>query len=148
MNGSDATELLGAQIGKRLRGGEVLELCSDLGGGKTTFTRGLVQGAGSHDIVASPTFMVHKHYQAPTFTIEHFDFYRLNDPGQVADALAENVEDPSAVIVVEWADSVGHVLPDERVKVLIERTPTHEDERNITFTYPREFAYLLPEENQ
>lgn len=140
---SDATEQLGASIGRKIRGGEVIELASDLGGGKTTLTRGIVAGTGSSDVVSSPTFMVHKLYKTDKFTIDHFDFYRLNEPGMVTEALAENVADPNSVIIVEWADSVGHVLPEERVKIRLERTPTHENEREATIEYPEKFAYLL-----
>lgn len=131
------------QLGHKLRGGEVIELASDLGGGKTTLTRGIVAGAGSKDVVSSPTFMVHKPYKTDKFTIDHFDFYRLNDPGMVAEALAENVADPNSVIIVEWADSVVHVLPDERIKIRLIGTPTHENEREVTIEYPEEFGYLL-----
>ena len=91
---AEATELLGERLGKSLRGGEVIELVSDLGGGKTTFVRGLARGAGSHDKVASPTFTISKTYVTDGYEIHHFDFYRLNDAGIVADELAEVVGDP------------------------------------------------------
>ena len=48
---SEQTEQLAAKLGANLRGGEAIELVSDLGGGKTTFTRGLVRGSGSEDKV-------------------------------------------------------------------------------------------------
>lgn len=54
----DQTHQLAAQIGANLKGGETIELVSDVGGGKTTFTKGLVRGAGSGDYVSSPTFTV------------------------------------------------------------------------------------------
>src|SRR5262245_31168810 len=52
---SAETEELAQSLGRRLKGGEVIELVSDLGGGKTTFVRGLAKGAGSPDKVASPS---------------------------------------------------------------------------------------------
>ena len=61
-NNAEQTELIAVAIGKRLRGGEMIELVSDLGGGKTTFTRGLARGAGSSDVVSSPTFTISKVY--------------------------------------------------------------------------------------
>jgi len=91
--GSEDTERLGELLGRRLRGGEVLELRSDLGGGKTTFVRGLVRGAGCHDRVSSPTFTLSRVYKSKDFEIHHFDFYRLQDPGLVANELAEVVGD-------------------------------------------------------
>lgn len=119
----------------------MIELVSDLGGGKTTFTRGLARGAGSTDVVASPTFTISKVYEAPAFKIHHFDFYRLPEPGIIAEQLAEVVGDPQSVAVVEWADVVQHVLPDARVTIDIRALP--DDSRQLTFTYPSELAYLI-----
>lgn len=132
---------LGATIGARLRGGECIELSSDVGGGKTTFTRGLAKGAGSEDHVSSPTFTVSKVYRADALTIVHFDFYRLHEPGDIEHELAEVIEDPRSVIVVEWSDVVAHVLPDERLR--IEIVATHNDERRLTLHCPDTLAYLV-----
>src|SRR3989344_4647612 len=88
--GSDDTERLGRLLGKLLKKPEVIELRADLGGGKTTFVRGLVKGFGSQDVVTSPTFTLNKVYQGRDGQqIHHFDFYRLSEPGIVADQLAE-----------------------------------------------------------
>lgn len=138
---AEETESIAHKIGAQLRGGEVIELVSDLGGGKTTFTRGLARGAGSQDAVASPTFTINRIYRAPHFDINHFDFYRLDDPGVMADELAELIDDPQIVTVVEWADSVQHVLPDQRLKVTIKQTP--EGDRDLTISGSRDIAYLL-----
>lgn len=119
-------------------------LASDLGGGKTTFTKGLVRGLGSSDIVSSPTFTVSKVYNARDgINIYHFDFYRLTEGGMVAHELAEYLDDPQAVIVVEWGDVVSDDLPDDRVTVLIERTKEGEDNRNLNITVPSSYDYLL-----
>jgi len=64
---------------------EIIELRSDLGGGKTTFTQGLAAGAGSKDAVSSPTFTLKKIYRAGELHIYHYDFYRLNEPGILKD---------------------------------------------------------------
>lgn len=138
---SVATEKLAAKIGRRLKGGEVIELIADLGGGKTTFTRGLTSGAGSDDTVASPTFTISKVYQAPSFEIHHFDFYRLHQPGIMADELAEVVGDPQIVTVVEWGESVRHVLPQKHLRVEIAQAGG--DGRNITLTAAQDLEYLL-----
>ena len=140
---SEQTEKLAETIGARLRGGEVIELVSDLGGGKTTFTRGLVRGTGSTDRVASPTFTVSREYTAPRFTIAHFDFYRLGEAGVVGDELAEVAADPQYVTVVEWGEIVQDVLPAARLTVAIRQTG--EDTRELSFTYPPSLAYLLEE---
>lgn len=135
------TERFGESIGNNLRGGEVIELVSDLGGGKTTLTRGLARGAGSTDAVASPTFTISREYKAAGFTIVHFDFYRLAEAGLVADELAEYAGDAAYVVVVEWGDIVQDVLPHERLRVDIRMTS--EDERELVCTYPASLDYLL-----
>jgi tRNA threonylcarbamoyladenosine biosynthesis protein TsaE len=137
---SDETEALGAKIGARLRGGEVIELRSDLGGGKTTFVRGLARAAGSEDGVGSPSFTISREYSTPQFVIHHYDFYRLSDPGIMADELQDVMNDKQAVVIVEWADVAEHVLPNERV--IIQISATGDDTRGFSITLPEKLAYL------
>jgi tRNA threonylcarbamoyladenosine biosynthesis protein TsaE len=138
---SVATEKLAEKIGQRLKGDEVIELISDLGGGKTTFTRGLSRGAGSDDTVASPTFTISKVYKAPHFEIHHFDFYRLHEPGIMADELAEIVGDTHIVTVVEWGESVRHILPQKHLRVEIAQAGG--DGREIVLSAAPGLEYLL-----
>jgi tRNA threonylcarbamoyladenosine biosynthesis protein TsaE len=138
---AEQTEQLAEALGSKLRGGEVLELVSDLGGGKTTFTRGLVRGTGSTDKVASPTFTLSREYETPKFTIAHFDFYRLGEAGIVGDELAEVIGDPEYVTVVEWGDIVHDVLPEDRLTVRIKLNA--DESRTLSFEYPEKLAYLL-----
>lgn len=112
-----------------------------MGGGKTTFTRGLAAGAGSVDKVASPTFTISKEYKAQKFTIAHFDFYRLDQAGIVADELAEVVHDENYVVVVEWGEVVHDVLPADRVTITIRQTA--EGNRAIQLAYPDKLGYLV-----
>jgi tRNA threonylcarbamoyladenosine biosynthesis protein TsaE len=123
-----------------LRGGEVIELVSDVGGGKTTFVRGLAQGMGSPDKVASPSFTLSREYRADKLTMYHFDFYRLSDPGIVANELAEVVDDPLAVVVVEWADIVENVLPADKLTITIKNKG--ETNREFSFSCPESLTYL------
>lgn len=138
---AEEAETIGHAIGARLRGGEVIELISDLGGGKTTFTRGLARGAGSQDVVASPTFTVSKVYETANFEIHHFDFYRLPDAGLIAHELEDVLGDPAVVVVVEWAGIVQHVLPDG--KVTIEISKTGDTSRDYIVTCPDHLGYLV-----
>ena len=125
-----------------MRGGEVIELISDLGGGKTTFTRGLARGFGSSDKVASPTFTISKVYQdGKGREMHHFDFYRLPEAGLIAAELADVLGDPSVILVVEWAGIVQDVLPKERLTITLQKTP--EDQRIIALTAPQALAYLV-----
>jgi tRNA threonylcarbamoyladenosine biosynthesis protein TsaE len=138
------TEKIGEHIGRHLRGGEVIELQSDVGGGKTTFMRGLVRGAGSKDLVASPTFTISKEYAAPAFTIHHLDLYRLGEnPGIVRQELAEFLESSADVVAIEWANSLTDVLPKRRLTIQFAHRPN--DQRIIYLTVPKQLRYLLEE---
>ncbi len=133
---------LAAGIGSKLRGGEVIELVSDLGGGKTAFVRGLAKGLGSLDQVRSPSFTISNQYRANTLTLYHFDFYRLSEPGIMRQELNEIIEDPQAVVAVEWAEIVESVLPTDRLTVSIKATG--ENSREFSIEYPEKLSYLLP----
>jgi tRNA threonylcarbamoyladenosine biosynthesis protein TsaE len=114
-----------------------------LGGGKTTFVRGLARGLGSKDTVASPTFTLNKIYQAKNLQIHHFDFYRLNDPGIVADQLAESLQDPKVITIVEWSNIVQNVLPADRLSIEFKPTAKDSEEREITINYPETATALI-----
>lgn len=140
-NRPEQTENIAHLIGARLKGGEVLELVSDLGGGKTTFTRGLAAGAGSLDTVASPTFTVSKVYKTPHFEIHHFDFYRLAEAGLAAHEVHDLLNDSKVVMVVEWGGVVEDVLPATRVTIKL--TKTGDESRSVAITYPDSLDYLV-----
>lgn len=135
------TEGLAEKIGQQLKGGEVIELSSDLGGGKTTFVRGLARGFGSPDRVASPTFTISKVYKNGKKELHHFDFYRLQESGLIAHELDEVIHDPLCTVVVEWAEVVSQVLPDDRLSVKIKQAG--QDNRSLDVSCPEKLSYLL-----
>lgn len=107
-------------------------LTSDLGGGKTTFAKGLARGLGSQEVVTSPTFTVSQTYAARDgLVVHHFDFYRLNHPGVVGLELAEVIDDTGSVTVIEWGDIASEVLPRRSVIISLERTAEGENVRCI-----------------
>lgn len=138
---SAETEKIGEQIGRQLRGGEIIELLSDLGGGKTTLVRGIAKGFGSKDKVSSPTFTVNKEYVSGDKRIVHYDFYRLHAAGLLEHELAESLADPLAVTIIEWADIVHDVLPAERISIRL--TTTGEHERSLHIHVPESKSYVV-----
>lgn len=133
---------LGRLIGRRFKGGEVVELVSDLGGGKTMFVKGLAEGIGSRDAVRSPSFTLHNQYHGDSLTLHHFDFYRLFEPGEMRDELAEILQDDQAIVVVEWGHIIQDVLPEDHLRIRI--YPDSETTRRFEFSYPPRLKYLLP----
>jgi len=146
LHSPEQTEIFARKIGSRLRGGECIELSSDLGGGKTTFTRGIAMGAGSTDMVNSPTFTIGKQYSAGELTIYHFDFYRLQEAGLVAEELLEALEEPKAIIVIEWAQTVADVLPANKIHIEIRKSADNNQQRSFVMDVPAEFSYILDQE--
>lgn len=131
VHNEQATQQLAEKIGAVLKGGEVLELIGDVGAGKTTFVKGLARGLGVVDEVQSPSFTISRVYEARSdLQLVHYDFYRLTDPGILENELAEMINDPKTVTVIEWADIVEGVLPETRSTLRFE-SPT-ETTRKIT----------------
>ena len=114
---------LARSIGARLEGGEVIELIGDIGAGKTTFTKGLAEGLSIDDDVQSPSFTISRVYDARDgLQLAHYDFYRLDEPGIMAGEIAELAQDKTAITVIEWADVVAGVLPEDRIRISIKST--------------------------
>ena len=116
---------LGKKFAKQLPKSKahVIELVGDVGTGKTTFTRGLAIGLGITEPITSPSFTISKSYTLPQGgRLVHYDFYRLPDPGLMADDLAENLTDPNNIVVIEWGESVADLLPNDHIRITINYT--------------------------
>ncbi len=139
---ADDTKALAAAIGRVVRGGDVFTFHSDLGGGKTTFVKGLAAGMGVTNTVQSPTFTISQIHKADRgLELHHFDFYRLNnDPGIVRAELAETLTQLNAVTCIEWGDVVHDVIPEAHIDVNI--TTPHEEDRVIGFSVPQEADHI------
>lgn len=121
ISSEDTMKQLGEQLGHGLKGGEVIELIGDIGAGKTTLTKGIAAGLGVVDDVQSPSFTISRTYEAAhDLQLVHYDFYRLSDPGILAAELHDIVGDPRVIVIVEWADVVKDVLPEDHITIRIE----------------------------
>lgn len=122
----------GIDLGKSLRGGEVFELVGDVGAGKTTLTKGIAIGLEINEDVQSPSFTISRSYTARDgLILNHYDFYRLEDAGIMKMEIAESVQNPQNITIVEWGDSVADVLPKNRKIIKIEYC-ADENSRKIT----------------
>ena len=132
MHGEDEMKTLGSKLGALFTGGEVIELVGDVGAGKTTLAKGIAKGLGVDEDVQSPSFTISRVYTtASDLQLAHYDFYRLNDPGIMISELDETLHDPKTVTLIEWAEIVSGVLPEDHITVQIV-SPT-EDTREIDF---------------
>ncbi len=115
-----ATERLGAALAKRLRPRDVVALQGGLGVGKTTLARAILRAATGDSglIVPSPTFTLVEVYDTRRGTFWHFDLYRLEMPEQVFELGWEEAR-ADGIALVEWADRLGVLLPNERLTVTL-----------------------------
>ena len=121
INNESEMRHFGETIGKLLKGGEVIELVGDVGAGKTTLVRGLALGMGVNETVQSPSFTINRVYDGRNdMRLVHYDFYRLQDAGIMADELNDTLADHNTVTIIEWAAAVEYVLPDDRLTITIQ----------------------------
>jgi len=121
----EATEAVAAALGRVARPGLVIALAGEMGAGKTTFVRGLAAGLDSPDPVSSPTYTLMHAYRGRV-ELRHFDAWMSAREGAfLASGGAEDLLSGEFVSVLEWAEEVADLLPDDRLTIEIALvTPT------------------------
>ena len=128
---AEETVALGRFLGGKAQAGWVIGLSGDLGAGKTTFTRGLAEGAGADPAgVTSPSFTF-LHVYAGRIPVYHLDLYRLENESQVRDLGVDEYVGGDGVAVVEWFENVPELLPPSRLEARLAVVAA--DERRIEF---------------
>jgi len=122
---SEDMENVGRQVAKKMKGGDVILLYGELGSGKSTFTKGLVNELGVEDVVTSPTFTLMNVYDAKHPQIKkvvHCDTYRLRDKDDLEEVgITDYLYKPDTLCIIEWPDKVSHLLTGKsNVKISIE----------------------------
>ena len=160
-NNAEETKALGASVVKSLHEVNIIALHGELGSGKTTFVQGIAEGLGIKKRIISPTFIIIRKYEVPKFyfssevsdnersreiinkssrraalartiNLYHIDLYRLEDDAQMNNlGLSEIIEDPSNLVVIEWAERMGNLLPQKRIDISFEYVDG--DKRKVSF---------------
>ena len=117
LNNEEDTRALGLRIAEAAEPGDVVALIGDLGTGKTALTKYIAEGLGIRGDINSPTFTIVKEYKDGRLPLYHFDVYRLSSGEELLDIGAEEMLDGDGVCVIEWADIVADVLPDDALAV-------------------------------
>ena len=110
----------GKRLGKTLESGDVLALVGELGTGKTTLTKAIAAGLDISETVTSPTFTIVKEYNSGRLPLFHFDVYRLENGGELIEIGGEEYFDAGGICVIEWADKIAEILPDDTKLILLE----------------------------
>ena len=115
------TYKLGEKIGQMAKPGMVISLTGDLGVGKTVFTQGLARGLGIEEPVNSPTFTIVQVYEEGRLPLYHFDVYRIGDIEEMEEIGYEDYFYGEGVCLIEWADLIKEILPEQMCRVTIEK---------------------------
>ena len=113
-------------LARKLKTPAYILLYGDLGAGKTLFTKGLAAGFGVNDVdeVSSPTFTLINQYSG-RIRIYHIDLYRIETGALDGLGLEEIFDDPSAAVIVEWAERLGHFETSGATKVFLSYVDDH-----------------------
>ena len=119
-----ATEGLAALIAALARTGDAILLEGELGAGKSAFARAFLRTACGDPAleVPSPTFTLVQSYDTRIGTVHHFDLWRLDGPGGLTELGWDEARD--CIVLVEWPDRLGALLPIDALTVALDPTGT------------------------
>ncbi len=114
---------LAEEISRKARPGSVYTLNGDLGTGKTVFAQGMAAGLGITGPVSSPTFTIVQEYTEGRLPFYHFDVYRIEEPEEMEEIGYEDYFYGDGVCLIEWADRIAELIPEDAVRIGIEKDP-------------------------
>ncbi len=134
----------GQLLGKNLKAGDIVGLTGDLGAGKTTLTKSIAKGMGIEEHITSPTFTIVNEYDGDLTTgripLYHFDVYRISDEEELYDIGYEEYFFGKAACVVEWANLIPNLMPEESLWLDLRLGTTDPEERVIHIQWESHFA--------
>ena len=128
----EETWAFAGEVAQTLKPGDVICLEGDLGAGKTTFTQGLAKALGVAGRVTSPTFCIIQEHRAENAApgapqlLVHMDLYRLHGEDDVIAIGWEDYLSEGAVLVVEWPERAGSLIPPDALHISFRHLPGEE----------------------
>ena len=117
----EQTFQIGMRLSQAAKPGQVYTLTGDLGVGKTVFTQGFAKGLGIEEPVSSPTFTIIQIYEGGRLPFYHFDVYRIGDVEEMDEIGYEDYVMGEGVSLIEWANLIEEILPENRTEIVIEK---------------------------
>lgn len=140
-SGSDSqTESIAANLASAIEKGIVIHLQGDLGAGKTTFSRGFINGLGHQGAVKSPTYNIVQPYQIDQLNVYHFDLYRLSDPEELEALGFRDYFDGQSICLLEWPEKGAGCLPEPDICIALEYDGS---DRNISLNATSEAGHTI-----
>jgi tRNA threonylcarbamoyladenosine biosynthesis protein TsaE len=129
----EETIAVGEKLAAELPAKAVVLLIGNLGAGKTTLAKGIVNGLGAAqpDEVSSPTFTLIHEYSPSVY---HIDLYRLDREDQVATLGLDEIFDRTAVVLIEWGERFPRLMPEERFEIRLRTTGENSREIDVRST--------------
>lgn len=108
------TRRIGAQLAAVLRPGDVIQLRGELGSGKTTLVRSVIEGLGMDpSAVSSPTYVIANEYeQEGKPVIIHVDAYRLSGSDELDSIGWERIVGGESIVLIEWPERIEEAMPE------------------------------------
>jgi len=130
----EETNDLGRQLAPELAPPKLVLLQGELGAGKTTLVKGIVEGYSvtNREQVTSPTFTLIHEYRSPQADIYHIDLYRVDTPRQLETLAIDDLFGPRSLILIEWGEKFERFQRESNVRIVMKTTG--ENERKISIT--------------
>ena len=114
------TKKFATDVAQTLKKGDVIALVGDLGTGKTTLSKYIAEALGITETITSPTFTIVQEYHSGRLPLYHFDVYRVDDIEEMYRIGYEEYFYGEGVCIVEWADIVEEIIPEDAKVIFIE----------------------------
>jgi tRNA threonylcarbamoyladenosine biosynthesis protein TsaE len=118
-----ATTALSKRLAAQLKPGMVIYLHGDLGAGKTTLVRGVLNALGYSGRVKSPTYTLVEPYHIAELDLRHFDLYRMHDENEWESAGFRDEFDGHNIFFIEWPEKALNLIPQADVEIELEILP-------------------------
>ena len=129
-NSPEQTISIGVEFSKQLKNGDVIAINGEIGAGKTTFIKGVLQGLGYSGSVTSPTYTLINEYQFERSVI-HIDCYREKDIERWLDIGIMEYINSDSIVIIEWSEYIKKILPINYINISIQQLSDFEREISV-----------------